>query len=562
MEKSNEEVTQSIPSRAQIATYCQQIIPEYCNNPFIEALPSILSKEEAIDRLCSYPEFESKERYLDSHFRYHLIQRLFRYFQPLQQHIDLEQRVSRLLRQGYLGRNPYQKDYFTNLDQVREQIEQSGQKDKITASNDQRKTAQSFTMIGISGIGKTTAIEKILSLYPQIIIHETPLNLYQLVWLKLDCPFDGSVKGLCIQFFSEIDKLFGTNYKRKFGASSRQSVDAMLPNMAHVAFLHGLGVLVIDEIQHLSAAKSGGAEKMLNFFVTLVNTIGVPVIAIGTPKALPILQSEFRQARRGTGQGDMIWNCMKRDTSWELLIEGMWEYQWTRQQSPITEEIRNVLYDESQGIVDMAVKIYMLSQIRAVSSGLEIITPELIRMVAKDSLQLTQPMIAALKAGKLSELAKYDDIRPINMDEQIQKYTNVGVTELIRLQRLKEAEKRQQSTGTLIEQIILALLKMDIDSGVAQKAAEQVLAKYGTDIQPGSAVKEAVKLALTMEAPEQQQISKKDKKQAIKLDNPVENTDQRDMRIILKLAKMQKVPAYDTLDQAGLIKSPLKDFAL
>ena len=48
--------------------------------------------------------------------------------------------------------------------------------------------------------------------------------------------------------------------------------------------------------------------KMLNFFVTLVNTAGVPVVLISNPKAMSILQSEFRQARRGSGQGDMIWD--------------------------------------------------------------------------------------------------------------------------------------------------------------------------------------------------------------------------------------------------------------
>lgn len=48
--------------------------------------------------------------------------------------------------------------------------------------------------------------------------------------------------------------------------------------MALVAANHHLGVLVIDEIQRLNLAKSGGAEKMLNFFTQLVNSVGVPVV--------------------------------------------------------------------------------------------------------------------------------------------------------------------------------------------------------------------------------------------------------------------------------------------
>ncbi|MBP2659707.1 MAG: family ATPase [Firmicutes bacterium] len=548
--------------RSEIATYHEQIIPEYACNPFIEALPPILSREEAVERLSVYPEFDLKERDLDAHFRYHFIQRLFRYFQPLPQHIDLEQRISRLIRQGYIGRNPRSHEYFNVLQNIRQVDLASSDQYDVNVMGE-KQTAKSFTMIGISGIGKTTAIERVLALYPQIIIHETPLNLYQLVWLKLDCPFDGSVKGLCIQFFSEIDKLFGTNYRRKYAGSSRQSIDAMLTNMAQVAFLHGLGLLVIDEIQHLSTAKSGGAEKMLNFFVTLVNTIGVPVIAIGTPKALSILQSEFRQARRGTGQGDMVWNCMKRDLNWELLIEGMWEYQWIRHESPLNDEIREALYDESQGIVDMAIKLYMLAQIRAINLGIELISPDLIRNVAKESLQLTKPMINALKTGKLSELAKYDDIRPVDMEEQISKYTSTDVSELIRLQRIKEAEKRQKSKKNLLEEIVLSLLKMNIASGLAQKAAEQVIVKLGDGIDAGTAIKEAVVLALSME----RNNSSNDKSEVIKPSKKVSkrkafDNESQDLRAVIKAGKEKNLPAYDALVQAGFIKFPLSDFAI
>ena len=51
--------------------------------------------------------------------------------------------------------------------------------------------------------------------------------------------------------------------------------------MSQIANVHAIGVLIIDEIQHLSMSKSGGVEKMLNFFVTLVNVIGLPVVMIG-----------------------------------------------------------------------------------------------------------------------------------------------------------------------------------------------------------------------------------------------------------------------------------------
>src|SRR5699024_3054395 len=60
-----------------------------------------------------------------------------------------------------------------------------------------RSTADSLSIIGISGIGKTTAIERLLLMYPQVIKHEAyegqPFNHTQIVWLKIDCPYDGSL---------------------------------------------------------------------------------------------------------------------------------------------------------------------------------------------------------------------------------------------------------------------------------------------------------------------------------------------------------------------------------
>ena len=259
-------------------------------------------------------------------------------------------------------------------------------------------------MIGMSGVGKTTAVDRILCMYPQYITHtkykNKPFCMKQIVWMKLDCPFDGSIKGLCLNFFSELDRVLGSDYAENF-ISQRYTVDTLLVKMSHLASTHGLGILVIDEIQHLSHAKSGGSEKMLNFFITLVNTIGVPVVLIGTSKALPILQSEFRQARRGSGQGDLIWDRMKNDESWDIMLRSMWKYQWTKVKCQLTDEIKDALYDETQGIIDLAVKLYGISQLKAIFDGSETITVQSIHESAKENLKLVQPMIAALRSGDI-----------------------------------------------------------------------------------------------------------------------------------------------------------------
>ena len=302
------------PSNLSVAQYTPQILPEYNGNPIIEALPPIWSAQNVVDMLAHDPEWHDGEREMDSGYRFHCVWRLFRYFQPLDTHIDIEQRISRAIRQGYLNKNPLAPAYARRMNQGYQMIQDRAE--TFASYYTGGTTAFGFTIIGISGIGKTTAVKRILSLYPQAIQHTnykgTPLCLAQLSWLKIDCPFDGSLKGLCLNFFNEVDRALGTDYARK-SFHGIHTVDALLSRMTQVANLHCLGVLVVDEIQHLSLAKSGGAEKMLNFFVTLVNTIGVPIILIGTMRAMSVLQGDFRQARRGSGQGDLLWDRMEKN---------------------------------------------------------------------------------------------------------------------------------------------------------------------------------------------------------------------------------------------------------
>jgi len=379
-------------------------LPEYDNNPLIAALPKLLSSEEAAQTLARKIEYSTTVRNLPAHIRQHALLPILQFFQPLSHHLDLEGKIARMIRFGYAGRNPLQPGYFRN----------NGIKAAtIGAQVNHPATCTNTTILGTSGTGKTTGVNRILELYPQVIEHSefqgSPFPHTQLVWLKLECPFDGSIKAICRKFFESVDRILGTNYYILYGIKNATS-DEMLPKMALVAGLHSLGTLVIDEIQHLSTAKSGGASKMLNFFVELANTMDMPVLLIGTTKAISIISQEFRSARRGSGQGEMVWRPMKQDAEWQLFLEALWEYQYTKHPCPLTEELAQALYDECQGIMDFAVKLYMLAQIRAITTGYEKITPTIIRSVARDSLQTAQPFLQALRSGDYSRLPNFEDI--------------------------------------------------------------------------------------------------------------------------------------------------------
>jgi hypothetical protein len=533
------------------AEYIEQMIEEYKGNPFIEALPPIYSKDEVVDKLIVYPIYNSKERMLDSHLRVHMVQRLFQCFQPLQVHLDLESRISRVIRQGYLARNPFRPEYAASLQDGYRMIQNLNL--DLCSNKRFRTTAAGFTIIGVSGMGKTTAVNRILATMPQIIVHSeyrgVKFSMCQLVWLKLDCPYDGSIKGLCMEFFSKVDSLLGTDYYKKH-VTGRHTVDSMLSIMSQVARHTGLGMLVIDEIQHLKQAKSGGSEKMLNFFVTLVNTIGVPVVLIGTTKAMSVLQSEFRQARRGSGQGDMVWERLQKDSNWDLLMGALWDYQWTKKEVPFTQEISDVMYEESQGIIDIAVKLYAMAQIRAIYSGIEEINPELIRQVARENLKLVQPMLEALKSGDMRRISQYEDIYTVDFEEFISserpKYSSEDkLQELL----IKKKQKENADTLSLKERAVLKLLDLDIDPQKAQKVVEEIINQEEQSISVSAVVIKAVQI-LTGTAGKKTSVKK----------NRTEFKDENDLRFIVDEGKAKHISAYEALKVKGIIKSVENDF--
>lgn len=502
------------------ARYLEQVIPEYQGNPMIEALPEIWAVDTVEEMLSEEAPHHDGERMLDARYRMHCIQRLFHYFQPLEQHIDIEQRISRCIRQGYLNRNPCTKEYARILADGYEAL--SGRHGYHFIQGF-RPNASGFTIIGMSGVGKSTAVEKILSLYPQCIRHDSyhgwPLILTQIVWLKLDCPHDGSIKGLCFQFFEAIDRAMGTDYFPRY-TKSRYTVDVLMVLMTQLVNLYQIGILVIDEIQHLSLAKGGGSEKMLNFFVTLVNTIGIPVVMIGTTKAMSILQSEFRQARRGSGQGDLLWDRMQNDLSWEIFVTSMWKHQWTRSKIPLTEEMRNILYEESQGIIDIAVKLYAMVQIKAITAGSDSFSARDFHAAAAEKLGLVKPMLDALRTGDKKKIRQYGDISPVSIEDYLSSYMSMA----------KDAvpEKVPEGKISVSEQAVLKLLELGVGPRTAKRLSGRALAAKGICPNVADVVKEAYYLYI-MEGKESEM---------------GEATDNDDLR---------KQVGYEAMKQKGLV---------
>lgn len=559
--KKNEDIV-VLKGEFEKAEYKGQPLSEYDQNPFIEALPPIFSEDDVLDRFMVAPRITNQDKAREVNIRYHILKRVKTFIQPLPIHFEVERRLSTLIRRGYLARNPLDNTYFERirvLNELRDEKKPSIQKidDRL---NYIRSTADSLSIIGISGIGKTTAIERLLLMYPQVIKHEEynghPFNRTQIVWLKIDCPYDGSLSTLCKSFFKAIDDLLGTRYLEKFGYLNRVT-STMLLHMTSLASMYGIGVLVIDEIQHLLHTKND-QEEMLNFFVTLSNTVGIPTVLIGTSKAQKLFKGNFRQARRAASDGAIIWDRMAEDSEeWQFFLETLWELQCLKSHSELTEDVKKSFYEECQGITAVAVNLFILAQERVLfdeSNPNELITARTLKQTAKKDMQMIQPMMKAVRTNNLHDMMKYEDIM-INLDDVMLNHKR----DMELTGRIQEAFKERQNTiafkrNDTIESLVVELASLGIFDSLKEadikKLVKQIVEKNPLDMDYNVLKTDAIQAALALNQQRKEQKSKP----------KPQNTDVLPLLALRKKALEKKQHPYELLKASGYIKNPLEEF--
>lgn len=191
----------------------------------------------------------------------------------------------------------------------------------------------SFSVVGVSGLGKSTALQRVLSLFPQIIHHERyngqMLCCQQIPYLVVQTPHDGSVKAMILDIYLQLDALLGTSYQH-YALAHKLTLDVLVSQLNQIVRINHVGLLVIDELQNIAYRKNG--IRFINFLVQLINGAGVSICMVGTPRVLHVLQQEFRSARRTTG---LIYDRLPDDKEFALLLHGLWHYQSTAKKVPI-----------------------------------------------------------------------------------------------------------------------------------------------------------------------------------------------------------------------------------
>ena len=374
--------------------YTPGALPEYKGNPLIEALPPIRSDEEVLRGLFRLPELDPDERTLNNVLRKKCIDRLDQIVCPTPSYLAFHRIVEDSLLSAYQSKNPFSATpayWLHYLDNQDCGIHPS--------SGPFRSRARVATVIGESGVGKSTMIKSVLRQYPQVIQHKAyqgaNLPLTQLVYLYVECPSSASIRALCKAILKGIDDVLGTSYA---DVPRQHSIAAYEDDVEQAIRNTFLGVIVIDEFQNVSVQRGGGLKSLVAFLLRLVNASGVPFVSSGTPDILDVVGKSLRMSRRFESGGVVSVRQLDKDL-WQLFVERLWEYQWTRNITPLRKDLSDELYRQSRGIHDFAVRTFAQTQKDAIDSGSETLTPGGIREGFRRAAEISRDQLNSL--GKI-----------------------------------------------------------------------------------------------------------------------------------------------------------------
>lgn len=373
------------------AIYQKTFNDDWNGNPLIECLPPPLSEEQFISAALSEPTFSPEERLLPSHFRRHFIDRLVSLRIPTNEMSSAYGKFDVALRRGYASRNPREPETRRAM-YSREHI----------SCIEFEDPANCLLLTGLSGSGKTTLLKTVVHAFPQVIVHHNIVPgialQHQVVWLKVDCPHDAGLRTLCLAICDAFDRLLNTTYLKEW-SRSRVSIEDLLQGIAAMIRNLNVGVLVLDELQHLRAAKAGGEMKMLNFLVNLSNTLNVPLVFAGTYTLESIMSRQLRNARRATDSGTISIARLKRsDPLWGAFVQRLWKFQWVMNPIDLSPDIEGELYEHTQGLRGIAAKLFIGAQNLALDQGTETVSAETLREAYA---RLFKPLHAAMNKLRL-----------------------------------------------------------------------------------------------------------------------------------------------------------------
>ena len=247
--------------------------------------------------------------------------------------------------------------------------------------------SDSFTIIGASGIGKSSAISRAITLITENRVIEVGNPYTKIIpCICVQCPFDSSVKGLLLEILRKVDEMIDSKYYQN-ALRARTTTDMLIGSVSQVALNH-IGLLVVDEIQNVCNSKNG--KSLVGMLTQLINNSGISICMVGTPESAVFFEQAVQLARRSLG---LRYDVMEYGTDFRKFCEIVFSCQYVETRTEITDGIMEWLYEHTSGNISVVVSLIHDAQEIAILNGKEVLNLELLNEAYQKRLSMLHGFI-------------------------------------------------------------------------------------------------------------------------------------------------------------------------
>ena len=348
------------------------------NLNLVEKMPKMLSGKALYDRLTDIPEYDETIREKSSTERLMALSTLYDIYLPSDMSVEI-----------------YSKLYLALVRSVHKKgtqaaVQQSYQNHNTIMRRESRGIiggSDSFSIVGCSGIGKSSAINRAISIITENRMIEVENPTRRIIpCLIVQCPWDASVKSMLLEILRKSDELLETNYYGN-ALKARATTDVLIGIVSQVALQH-IGLLIIDEIQNCVTVKGG--KGLVAMLTQLINSSGISIGLVGTPETVSLLESAFQLARRSLG---LQYNALDNDDYFYEFCKVLLRYQYVQNQVEISQNMIEWLYGHSGGITSIVVSLIHDAQEIAILTGYETLDISMLNQAYEKRMQLLHDYI-------------------------------------------------------------------------------------------------------------------------------------------------------------------------
>ena len=334
------------------------------NNPLLMGLHPKVTYGEIPFLLAHNPLSNLDLSKISSSEREELLHLHKRFFVPTATAVEIFSALQTLHREGYIQRNPSQFEKRNRLFEIANLRGQS-----FATIPWFQSTASGILIKGITGLGKSTIVDRYLLLQPkQVILHTDGAIpgftfLTQISWLKVQMSADGSRAGFLLSILSEIDKVAGTNYFSQYNGR-KTTIEKLLVMVGIILSSHYVGILVVEEIQEHNFNSSQWSHEIATFFLRLLN-FGIPVVLVGNSLGFKKLLENSQITRRLTTSGSFNLTPFLDHTNitWsKIIVPQIWNFNVMPKQTELTDKLIELLHRLTGGVMDFLLKIIVEAQ--------------------------------------------------------------------------------------------------------------------------------------------------------------------------------------------------------